>query len=276
MKQIDYYNSLIKPIRDKKINSIIKQLNYNDLSPYDKNFTWNERIDKIELLKENTLNWAKNYLHGLNNFPFVYVMNGNTDSLNYIFNSCNSVMSWKHGDYGYYEMWHKNFKKQYKVLNESTDCEELIVTWPGFSYGNSIELNFIKTIKSKRKHLDCAYLGLTIPQSIDVSDFNTVSISFSKSFAIPYNRVGLLYSKEELPCISFMNKIGYVNLSGVVLSNKLITTLPLNYWWDTYGGKKLENLCKKNNLEKTDSVLFAYNKKNRISIAEYWNKINSN
>jgi hypothetical protein len=118
-------------------------------------------------------------------------------------------------------------------------------------------------------HLDCAYLGLVKPARIDASIFDTASFSFSKSLAIPYNRISLLFSKKEIPSLVIMNKLGYVNLSGVKLATHLLKNISPNYWWDTYSSK-LDELCIKNNLRKTDCILFAYNEDQRVSLAEYW------
>jgi hypothetical protein len=118
-------------------------------------------------------------------------------------------------------------------------------------------------------HLDCAYLGLVKPTSIDASIFDTASFSFSKSLAIPYNRISLLFSKKEIPSLVIMNKLGYVNLAGVKLATYLLENIDPNYWWSTYGSK-LDVLCNKHNLRKTDCILFAYNDTQRISLAEYW------
>ena len=107
------------------------------------------------------------------------------------------------------------------------------------------------------------------PTSIDASIFDTASFSFSKSLAIPYNRISLLFSKKEIPSLVIMNKLGYVNLSGVKLATHLLKNISPNYWWNTYSSK-LDNLCLSNNLRKTDCILFAYNGDERISLAEYW------
>ena len=66
-----------------------------------------------------------------------------------------------------------------------------------------------------------------------------------------------------------MNKLGYVNLSGVKLATHLLENINPNYWWDEYGSK-LDQICDKHNLRKTDCILFAYDGDNRVSLAEYW------
>jgi len=269
MNHTEFYKKLIKPIRDENITKILESANLEVFSPWDQQLTWAERLTPIKQLRDNFTKWADEWLTSLDKLPFMYVMNGNTDSLNNIFQNSKGTMSWIKDDYSYYAHWHNQSKKQFKELNAPTDVDDIVVSWPGYSWGNRDQLEFARNCNATRMHLDCAYLGLVKPDTIDVSDFETVSISFSKTLAIPYNRISLLFSKNEIPNLTLMNNLGYVNLAGVKLSNYIISNLKINYWWDNYS-IRLEKLCAENNLRKTDCILFAYNGDNRISLAEYW------
>ena len=269
MNYSDFYKKLIKPIRDSKILDIISQAGPEVYSPYDKDLTYAERLGPVNTLKETFIKWSSNWLQNLARFPFVYVMNGNTDSLNTIFSLSKSQMTWKKGDYSYYAYWHNQMKKNHKELVEPEKVEDIIVSWPGYSWGDSTQLYFAKECNPTRIHLDCAYLGLVKPMSVDVSDFETVSVSFSKTLAIPYNRIGLLFSKHEIPSLSILNSLGYVNLSGVKLATHIINHIPCDYWWSNYSNK-LDKLCSDNNLKKSECLLFGYKDDVRVSLAEYW------
>jgi hypothetical protein len=270
----NFYTKLIKPIRDDFILNIIKTADVDIYSPYDKDFTFNERIESISALKNNFIFWSRDFIKGLDKFPYCYVMNGNTDSINAIFSFYKDQWAWKKGDYIYYNHWHSAKGTNFKELDELGSIPNLIFTWPGYSFGNRNEIDFALKNNSLRKHLDCAYLGLVKPDCIDISDFETASFSFSKTLAIPYNRISLLFSKTEIPDLSIMNKIGYVNLSGARLANYLLENIPNDYYWNKYGCI-LDDLCTKFNLSKTDCILFAYHKGQRISLAEYWEKYKS-
>lgn len=268
MSTKDFYRKLIKPIRDTYVSSVINQVDAGVYSPYDKELSWEERTTPIAELKNSFLEWTKDSVEGLDQFPYMYVMNGNTDSLNVIFSNADS-MAWKKGDYSYYNYWHTIQRKPYQELAEPQSVSNIVVSWPGYSWGNNDQLEFAKQCNVDSMHLDCAYLGLVKPAKIDASIFDTASFSFSKSLAIPYNRISLLFSKKEIPSLVIMNKLGYVNLSGVKLATHLLKNISPNYWWNTYSSK-LDELCIKNNLRKTDCILFAYNGDQRVSLAEYW------
>jgi hypothetical protein len=264
----EFYRKLIKPIRDSKINNLINSISSDAFSPYDQELNWSERTMPILKLKKNFLAMSKNSLQGLDSFPHMYVMNGNTDSLIALF-SRTKTMSFQQGDYSYYKYWHTTAKKACNELTTPEKVEDFVFTWPGYSQGNKKELDFALACNADRLHLDCAYLGLTAPDGINTTSFETVSVSFSKTLSIPYNRISLLFSKNELPEYSLLNRLGYVNLAGVHIANKLIEQLPATYWWDTYS-ELYKQMCKDKNLTPTDCLLFAYDNNTRVGTAPYW------
>ena len=265
----DYYKSLIKAVRDTTFNNTIDSIRVENFSPYDKELNWAERKIPILKLKKSFINWSKDTLLNLDSFPNMYVMNGNTESLIALFNRTKNI-SWKQGDWNYYKHWHTLENRPFNELTSPSSVEDMVVTWPGYRYGNKEELDFALSCKAERLHLDCAYLSLTKPDSIDTSIFETVAVSFSKPFSVPYNRIGVLFSKNKIPNYDFLTDIGYVNLAGVHIVNTLMKHIPLSYWWDSYS-EKYKTLCDKNNLTPTDCLLFAYDVNgNRIGTAPYW------
>lgn len=268
-----FYKKLIKPIRDTELSNIIKNINSKDLCPYDEKLNFQERLIGIDELKYKIQKWSSDWIVGLENFNYVYVLNGNTDNINTIFFTNSELMHWNKYDYTYYKYWHVNNQKQYLELEKSKKVSSIIASWPGYSQGDDTEINFALLCNADKIHVDIAYMGLTKPIKLDVKNFQTVSISFSKTLSIPYNRISLLYSKNKIPHLEILNNIGYVNLSGVNLVNKILDHFSLNYWWEKYS-KYLDVLCKNNNLIKTNCILFAYDSQgNRVSLAEYWRKI---
>jgi hypothetical protein len=268
----EFYKTLIKPIRDDFISSIINEATKPETySPWDKELHWKERWDPKEKLKRLTTKWASNWLINLTkrNFPYVYVMNGNSNSLDELFRRVDNI-TFKRGDYSYYSEWHNRTGKQCQILEEPRSVRDMVVSWPGYSQGDRTELDFALQCNPERLHLDCAYLGLAEPDQIDVTNFETISVSFSKSLSIPYNRISILYSKKEIPEIEILNNIGYINLSGVNLATALLEKMPQTYWWDNYGSK-IEKVCTRYNLTPTKSIMFAYDKHGRrLGMAPYW------
>ena len=269
--QDELYTSRVKPIRDDHISNIISSAGPEIFSPYDKEFNWSERLTPIKRLQITTLKWCANWLTGLDKFNFVYVTNGNTDYLINLFNSTNNI-AFKQGDYSYYQHWHDVMGKPYRELTEPADVDDLVVSWPGYNYGDNTELDFANKCTAQWRHLDCAYLGVVKPSSLDVSEYETVGISFSKILSIPYNRIGLCFSKTEIKDNAILNKIGYVNLAGVKLATHIMNKLDPNYFWNKYGEEQLSNLCEKHGLTKTQSILIAYENGKRVGLAPYWQK----
>ncbi len=268
----EFYKTLIKPIRDDFISSIIEEATTPETySPWDKELHWKERWDPKEKLKVSVRAWASNWLTGLTrkNFPFVYIMNGNSHSLDELFRRTNNI-AFKQGDYSYYSEWHRKANKSCQILDEPKDVDDIVVSWPGYSQGDRTELDFALKCNPKRIHLDCAYLGLVEPDQINVDEFETISISLSKSFSIPFNRISVLFSKQQIPEIEILNNIGYVNTSAINLANVLLDKVPADYWWSKYSSK-LASICKRYGLTPTKSILFAYDKNGRrIGTAPHW------
>jgi hypothetical protein len=267
----DFYKRLIKPIRDDVVSQIISSVESDVYSPYDQHLNWAERVVPIKQLKEQFIKWSDSLITGLDKFPHVYIMNGNTDSLNRLFNSSDTV-AWMKGDYSYYSHWHKTSGKKYKELSEPESVDDIVFSWPGYTNGDDAELKFAQSCNATRLHLDCAYLALTKPATkVDVGEFETASFSFSKTLSIPYNRISILFSKKELNDISLLNRLGYVNLSGVKLATEIMKKIPVTYWWEKYG-QRLQDLCKVNSLTPTNCILFAYEGSIRVGLAPYWKK----
>jgi hypothetical protein len=266
----DFYKKLIKPIRDKHVSKVIASIDSSTFSPYDQQLNWQERLSPVKQLREQFTEWSKSQLHGLDKFPYMYVMNGNTDYLNLLFNKIKNL-AWKKGDYSYYSYWHSAAGLPLNELEHARSVQDFLVSWPGYSHGDQTELDFALACNADRLHLDCAYLGLVKPAELDVSIFETASFSFSKTLAIPYNRISIMFSKTEIPEIALLNRLGYVNLAGVRLVNQLLDNISIDYWWETYGSNRLLDLCRQHDLTATKSILFAYEKEKRIGLATYWN-----
>lgn len=264
----DIFRKLIKPLRDEYVQSVLRDIDVEDFSPWDRHLNWGERMGPIKRLRDQFTSWSSSWLKGLEDFQHMYVVNGNTDALNILFGRHKNI-AWREGDYSYYKYWHNATGRTFHELTQPRAIEDLVVTWPGYSNGGREEVDFALTCGAARLHLDCAYLGLTKPDTLDLSPFHTASFSFSKTLSIPYNRVAVMFSRTEITECSILNKLGYVNLGGVRLVNRLLDKIPVDYWWNTYGGR-LADLCSSNGLTSTNCILFAYNGSSRIALAPYW------
>jgi hypothetical protein len=270
MRPLTFYQRLIKPIRDEHVNSLINQLSSIDLSPWDRELNFEERRGPIQRLIGNTMRWCGDWITGLDRFPHTYVANGNTDYINNVMVNTKGVIGWHADDYTYYSYIASQLGRDHLPLRSPGRVDDMVVSWPGYGQGTSTELEFSRECDTIRRHLDVAYLGLTKPITVDASEFDTIGISFSKSLSIPFNRISVVFSRREIPTMTMMNKIGYVNLSGVRLANHLMENLDVGYWWRTYGGRRMEDLCERNSITPTDCVLFGYSGSDRINLTPMW------
>ena len=68
-----FWNKLTKPIRDTKINDIINSLAIDEISPWDKNFNFIERLAPTQKLFLKLTKWLAPYFSGFNQLPEKYV-----------------------------------------------------------------------------------------------------------------------------------------------------------------------------------------------------------
>jgi hypothetical protein len=255
------YNRLIKPLRTQLIQDTVGSMLPLQFSPHDQQLSYAERLEPIALLKRNIIKWASRHIWGLDQFSHMYVMNGNTDRINRLFSA--GPVRFLSTDYSYYS-----------VLGPPslTPGDPSLVTWPGYSQGNTRELNLVEISSPPNQiHLDSAYLGLTRDcEVINVSRFASIAISFSKTLAIPFNRISVLFTHTPDPQLDVLNSIGYVNLSGVHIANKLLVTLPPDYW-SIMCGAHYDNMCSRYQLTPSNCFLFAFDRRGaRVSTAPYW------
>ncbi len=263
------YHRLIKPLRDQRITSLIRGIDPEFISPWDKALTFEERLVPMQGLIAKTKRMAGQSIHGLDRFKHAYIVNGNTDYINIVSASAGQRLGWRKGDYSYYPHIASMLGREYHELDSPGELDDMIVSWPGYSLGDATELDFSRSCSVGRKHLDVAYLGLTKPITMDASDFETIGITFSKTLSIPYNRIAVMFSRSEIPTLTLMNKIGYVNIAGVNLASHLLDQIGLSYWWDTYGDR-YEKICLENDLVATNCMLVAYSDGVRVGTAPYW------
>jgi hypothetical protein len=270
-----FYSTLIKPIRDQRMDSLIRSLDPVLMSPWDQNLNLAERLIPVERFRKNLLSWAKDSLIGLDQFDHSYVVNGNTEYLNHVIGFGQGSIGWKRGDYSYYPYIAQATKRVFVELDsDASDApDELIASWPGYAHGDSAELDFIRQYTATHKHLDVSYLGTTAPLSTNVLDFDTVGVSLSKTLCIPFNRIAMVFSRREIPSLSVLNRIGYVNLAGVNIANHLMENLSSTYMWDTYS-HHYHRLMAEHGLQPTNCLLIAYDGNGRrVSTAQVMQKV---
>ena len=278
-----FWTKLIKPIRDDQINAVIENLEVYQTSTWDRDFTFAERLLPKQQLFNTFTDWVKNFVTGLEGFQEKYVCNGNTDSINHIFmeRKFNRVFALEN-EYSYYGyLCHTlgitklNFDEH--SLDKISTSDLVCISFPN-SYNGKVE-NRIEIIKKLQErnipiYIDMAYCGLTTPFHINLTaNENTYfSFTFSKTLSIGFNRIGLMFSGRSIPGLDIMNKIGYINLSGVHLANALMKKIPCDYMYKKYNDQ-YAGICANLNLTPTDCILYGHDAQGqKYCISELYNK----
>lgn len=274
------WSKLIKPLRDLEIQQIVNNLSSELLVPYDKEFTFAERFGPINQLHLNFFRWISPSITGLVKFPNRYITNGNTNFIDQVVLTQRPTrIVCLTGDYSYYGYLASALKIQKVEINinqlDSLRESDLFLISIPFSAngGNNDGQAVIDYCHSCNIPLaiDIAYDSLTLPYKVNILPRENlyVGFTFSKTFGIPYNRIGVCYTGTQLAGLDTMNSIGYVNLAGVHIVNSLITKFPRNYMYSKYH-EQYKKICSRLDLTPTDCILFAYKNNERICVTEYY------
>jgi hypothetical protein len=274
------WSRLIKPLRDLEIQQVIENIPVDLLIPCDKEFTFAERFVPINNLHLNFLRWINPSVTGLVRFSKKYITNGNTNFIDQIVltQRPNRIVHLQ-GDYIYYGHLANSLKIQ-KVeitidqLDTVRPSDLFLISVPFANNGkNENGQTVIDYCHDKQIPLavDIAYSGLTPEYSINLAPRENlyVGFTFSKTFGIPYNRIGVCYAGSEVAGLNTMNSIGYVNLSGVNIVNALMRKFPKNFMYNKYN-QEYKRICSQLSYTPTDCILFAHNGQDRVCITEYY------
>ena len=277
-----FWARLTKPIRDSVINNIIESMPVNKLAPWDKEFTFAERLLPKNALLSKFPQWVSSHFTGFDKLPFRYVCNGNTDSLNHIFmqGKFDRVFTLDN-EYTYYGHLCQELGKEKIIFNldnieQITSRDLVCISVPNAFNGSVNDRIDIINILQKNNipvYIDVAYCGLTDPFLVNIQPTSNTyfAFSFSKTLALGFNRISVLYSGTAIPGLDIMNKIGYINISGVNIVNALIKQLPCDYIYKTYKDQYLP-ICNRLGLTPTSTILVAHDAaKQKYCITDEYN-----
>jgi histidinol-phosphate/aromatic aminotransferase/cobyric acid decarboxylase-like protein len=276
-----FWNKLTKALRDSIIDGELAVLDVNSSYFKDKEFNFAERI----IIKNKLLTafpaWVSDHFSGLENFKEKNITNGNTDALNLVMlGSKYSKIYTLPNEYIYYS----HISKTLNIPQVNFNLNELSIIKNDGIVCLSVPASNDGEIESKQQvidycqehdiplFVDVAYCGLTIPNHITLRKSNNTyfAFSFSKTLGLAFNRIGLLYSNNEIASASLLNKLGYINLSGAVAAEHLMKKIPCNYVYDNYK-EQYESICKTAGLTPTSCILFGHTPtKEKYCITEFY------
>ena len=258
----DKLRRFVSPINDPALREIVSRLSVDQFAFLGNRGSVRERVSRVKAFIQIFERYAENFLVGLDGFSHIYVLNGNTDYIHTLISRATSVQFFD-SDYRYYKIACEGLAK------ERSSIGELIFSFPSWRSGADENLILAKTQSFDKRHMDIAYMGLTKMYSVtDVSEFDSVGITLSKTCAMPFNRISIMYSKQSLPHLDLLQSIGYCNLSAIEIAREVLSFLTPDFWirkyWDWY-----LRLCVEHKISPTNCLLFATNDKGqRVSTAE--------
>ena len=262
----DILRRVVSPINDPAIRQHLNRIKADQFAFVGNNFSSRERVSKIETFTNQFTKFADYFLSGLNDFKHIYLLSGNSEYINTVFSLAPEINFFEN-DYRYYKIASQTYRKS------KSPAGEFIMSYPSRQNGTTENLVNAKENKSPRRHLDVAYLALTNnPNLVNVSEFQTVGITLSKTFAIPFNRFSLMFSKEKIPHFDVLQNIGYCNLSAVEIARELLDIVTPEFWIKKYWNSYI-NLCREYKLSPSNCLLFAYNANGqRVSTSELFSE----
>lgn len=261
-----FYNKLIKPIRDSKIDNLLNQIGRDKFAVADIKFTFNERLEIKNDLFNNFIDWVEPCFSGTDQFNFKYVTNGNTEALNTVLMCRNfNRVCFMDREYSYYSYICDSLnlnKFVFDSIDQLTESDLVVISFPSnYDGSTSDKMQTIKALQEKgvKLFIDVAFCGVTEPFCFNFENTSNTyfAFTFSKTLSIPYNRIGVLFSDIEIPSFDIMNKIGYVNLSGANIAIELMKHIPIDYFYESYKDQYIK-ICNDLKLKPTKCILFSH------------------
>lgn len=204
----------------------------------------------------------KSKLSGLDKFPYAYVINGVSHFINDLVKLEKRTIVLHEKEY---DAYHKilnlyghpiRVEKTYTDMDKGIHDEVIIMSYPVSLNGNKDAtaehlLNFSKTSII----LDGVFLGSNLFDfTFDLSNVETFVFSFSKVFGLSYNRIGILFTKYQIPEYELYHTHGYHNVFSAKIAIEIMKKYNLDYFTETY--KKIhEEACKRKEVEVGDCIL---------------------
>ena len=266
-----YWTQLVKGLRDPEFDKVLSTA--PNVSFNNNDFTLIERFKIIKKFEHSIRSKLKSYVD-LSQLKYSYAINGITEGLNNWICDIETLGILKN-EYTYYERL-ANYRniKLIDIDNYDIDsCDKVVISCP-FSYdGNTIvQQNIIYQCAEKNIPIlvDLGYLGTTDSFNLDISKNEKIQVvySMSKHYALPFDRIGMLWSSQEDQTLDILNQVGYVNITAIQRAQLLINNFEINHIYKTY--KELsDKIMDELELKKTNCVLYGHKENKKYCITEY-------
>lgn len=205
------------------------------------------------------------YIRGLEQFPYVYVINGISQAIDSLHFEDRRLHI------------HPNEYRPYQVVGNKASIDDTlhIISQP-FSQLGSISEHSSKIITSMPNvWVDAAYFGtnnklqLTLDENVE-----TLVYSFSKSFGLQYSRIGIMYTKNQVPLFEMYKHYAYNNINAAALVLNLIDRFAPSYFPNKLQPHQ-QSICDQYGLEPLDCVWVGLDKKKgrKVSLFPYYEQM---
>ena len=263
-EQNPYWTKLTKSLRDPEFDKVLSNA---PLSFSNSNFTLLERFKIIKRFENTLRSKLKSYVD-VSQLKYSYVINGITEGLNNWISNSSSLHILKN-DYTYYERLSN--VRNIKLVNLDS-CDRVVISCP-FSYDGNTNTQQDVIYQCADKNIpiliDLAYLGTTDSFTLDISRNKQIQIAYSmsKHYALPFDRIGLLWSSQEDQSLNILNQVGYVNITGIQRSQMLLDHFDIDYIYKHYK-QSSDKIIDQLNLTQTKCVLFGHKDNDKYCITE--------
>jgi len=196
-------------------------------------------VGGLDNFHESIIEKVMNFYSGsvnLQNFNFRYPTSGSSEGIFHYLsllrkNGAQKIYTLK-GEYEGYREYGKTIGLKTVEVDPNTNPKHLekgiwFISNPSARDGNIIPNQFINDIceAGHKVFYDLAYMGSTRQNKFDLSNENIAAavISFSKPYGVFYDRVGFIFSKEEIPSL-YANK-WFKNILSLMIAEKIVLEL---------------------------------------------------
>lgn len=263
-----------KPIIDSEVVGVMKTVDFiNDSTDHSILFDQFAFLEACDIWIHTS---EKFKIMGLHTFPHRLVTHGITEAFSDFYEAYTNLQVMR-GEYTY----HRDLGIE--VLDDYKDIEAnsaLIISYPFSATGNvHPDWDRIMTLCNEKNvdvFVDCCLFGVAEVPRLDTAHkcITHVAFSFSKTFGTGGMRTGMLYKRNiDKTQLEKTNSHFYTQMAGMRLHYKLIEKFSPDYMCNKYRDKQVE-LCKKLEIEPSDTVLFGISNKDEYDYYERDSYIN--
>ena len=256
----------LPPLETNLLNSIRKD--YFEQSQKDcKTIDYKVFTARVELAFQNS---HENVFVGLSSFSYKDVIIGCQHYIDNLISKggLDNLQIFEH-DYHYYKKLNPNIK--YVTVDTLQTGKPLLIALPFPGHlGVHRQMDEILRICNEKNidvHLDCSWMSsaFDIKFNFDQPCIKTFAMSFSKAYALNWNKVGIRWSRDidETDSITIMNKSNMIPKSLLSIAEYYMDHLPVDYLCRTFK-KEYFKICRELRLRPSNIIHACYSMDRKI------------